>query len=247
MVSNKGKKLCIMISEYDENVKRYFDSIAKYKPLTLKEEKKIFKSFKETGDVNLRNKLVQSNLKWVVEVANKYKNKGVDFGELICEGNDGLMIAIEKYDPVNFDNKFFTYANSWIKYKITDRIKRESFLSENVDRDFLINVKNLEDKEDDNKTVTLDDWINNIPDFVYEDNIRREHSYKKTVNDLFSELETLEVDILNMSYGTNDSDIYTLKEISDKYSISQERVRQIRDKAFMKMQSMALEKNITMD
>jgi RNA polymerase primary sigma factor len=236
-----------MINDYDENIKRYFDSIKGYKSLSLKEEKKIFEGYKETGDINLRNKIVQSNLKWVVEVANKYKNKGVDFGELICEGNDGLMIAIDKYDPVNFDNKFFTYANSWIKYKITDRIKKEAILGKNTDSEFVINVKNLEDKDDDSNKTTIDDWINNIPDFVYEDNIKRENSYKKTVNELFSELEDLEVDILNMSYGTNNSDIYTLKEISDKYTISQERVRQIRDKAFMKIQSIALEKNISLD
>jgi RNA polymerase sigma factor (sigma-70 family) len=239
------------MTEYDENIRRYFDSIKKFKPLTLKQEKQIFKSFKETGDINLRNQILQSNLKWVVEVANYYKNKGVDFAELICEGNDGLMIAIEKYDPVSFDNKFFTYANSWIKYKITDRIKREISINENVNKDLLIDIRNLkssEDVDDDIHTgVTLDDWINNIPDFVYEDNIRRENNYRRTINDLFSNLDTLEVDILNMSFGTNDSDIYTLKEISDKYDISQERVRQIRDKAFMKMQSKALENNITMD
>ena len=233
--------------EYDENVTRYFDSIKDFKPLTIKEEKKIFKNFKETGDINLRNKLVQSNLKWVVDVANKYKNRGVDFAELICEGNDGLMIAIEKYDPVNFDNKFFTYANSWIKYKITDRIKRETFITESINREYALDGRISDKVDEDDNSYTIDDWTNNIPDFIYEDNIKRENNYRKTVNELFEELEDLEVDIINMSYGTNNSDIYTLKEISDKYDISQERVRQIRDKAFMKLQSIALEKNITMD
>lgn len=74
--------------------------------------------YKYSEYLKVRNKFVDCNLKLVVATAKRYANKGLDYVDLVQEGNIGLMRAIEKFD-VNMGNKFSTYAVWWIRQSIT--------------------------------------------------------------------------------------------------------------------------------
>lgn len=90
----------------------YLSEIGKIPLLTPEEEKDLFNRYKNGEDV--REKIINSNLKLVVKVAKGYNNSSVQFIDLIQEGNMGLMKAIEKFD-VDRGYKFSTYAMWWIR------------------------------------------------------------------------------------------------------------------------------------
>ncbi len=100
----------------DKALQSYLNQIAKIKTLSRAEENKLARKAKK-GDKEAINKLVQSNLKFVVKIAARYQNRGLTLAELISEGNMGLIKAIEKFEPEK-DNKLISYAVWWIKQRI---------------------------------------------------------------------------------------------------------------------------------
>ncbi len=100
----------------DRALQSYLNQISKIKPLSREEENKLALKAKK-GDKSAINKLVKSNLKFVVKVAAQYQNRGLSLAELISEGNMGLIKSIEKFDPEK-DNKLISYAVWWIKQRI---------------------------------------------------------------------------------------------------------------------------------
>jgi RNA polymerase primary sigma factor len=72
-----------------------------------------------------REKLIQSNMRLVISVAKKYRNRGLSFLDLIQEGNVGLIIATDKYD-YTLGNRFSTYATWWIRQSITRALANQS-------------------------------------------------------------------------------------------------------------------------
>ncbi|MCD6277760.1 RNA polymerase subunit sigma, partial [candidate division WOR-3 bacterium] len=81
----------------DETLSIYMKEIQKYPLLTEEEEKELARRARE-GDKEARDKLVQSNLRFVVSVAKAYQNLGTPLSDLINEGNLGLVKAAERYD-----------------------------------------------------------------------------------------------------------------------------------------------------
>ena len=100
----------------DEVIDYYLNEIKKIPLLTSSEELELAKKAKN-GDISAKEKIVKSNLRFVITIAKKYQNHGLDLEDLISEGNIGLLIAIEKFEPSK-GYKFISYAVWWIRQSI---------------------------------------------------------------------------------------------------------------------------------
>lgn len=104
----------------DDSVKMYLKDIGQVPLLQSDEEKELAQRMSE-GDVAAKNRLSEANLRLVVSIAKRYVGRGMQFLDLIQEGNLGLMKAVEKFDYTK-GFKFSTYATWWIKQSITRAI-----------------------------------------------------------------------------------------------------------------------------
>jgi RNA polymerase primary sigma factor len=102
--------------EVPEPLAKYLAQIGREKLLTHEEEIDLGRRVR-TGDKKAREKLIEKNLRLVVSIAKKYRGMGLAFGDLIQEGNIGLMKAAEKYDPER-GWRFATYATWWIRQAV---------------------------------------------------------------------------------------------------------------------------------
>ena len=101
----------------------YLRDISAYPVLTYQEQSELAKKTKE-GDLNARDKLIKSNLRLVVSLAKKYVGCGIDYLELIQEGNVGLLKAVDKFD-YSKGFRFSTYATFWIRQAIISAINEK--------------------------------------------------------------------------------------------------------------------------
>lgn len=102
----------------------YLKDISRIPLLTREEEISLTKRVVE-GDELARKKMIESNLRFVVNVAKKYQNQGLPLIDLINEGNIGLMTALEKFDP-DKGYHFISYAVWWIRQSIMKAINEKS-------------------------------------------------------------------------------------------------------------------------
>lgn len=117
-----------MTKEYKEKdiYFQYLKDISKYPLLTVAEEKILLNEVAK-GNKAALNKLVRSNLKFVVNIANLYKGQGLDVNELINEGNMGLIEAAQRFNP-DQKIKFISYAVWWVRQNITRAIAEKARL-----------------------------------------------------------------------------------------------------------------------
>lgn len=106
--------------ESTDPVRQYLREIGKVALLDAEDEVELAKQF-EKGEKRAKNKLIESNLRLVVSIAKKYIGRGLSLLDLIQEGNQGLIRAVEKYDWRR-GYKFSTYATWWIRQAITRAI-----------------------------------------------------------------------------------------------------------------------------
>ena len=104
----------------DDPVKIYLKEIGRVPLLSMEEEKQLAERMAQ-GDTNAKKRLCEANLRLVVSIAKKYVGRGMQFLDLIQEGNLGLLKAVEKFD-YNKGFKFSTYATWWIRQAITRAI-----------------------------------------------------------------------------------------------------------------------------
>ena len=107
-----------------DSVRLYLKEISNYPLLSPEEEEELAKRI-EAGDSYARDRLAQSNLRLVVNIAKRYKNSSMSFLDLIQEGNIGLMRAVDKFD-YRKGFRFSTYATWWIRQAISRAINDQS-------------------------------------------------------------------------------------------------------------------------
>ena len=139
----------------------YLDEIRKYPLLTRKEEQELAKEYFETKNPESAQRLVTSNLRFVVKVATEYSKFGAKIIDLIQEGNMGLMHAVKEFNPYK-NVKLITYAVWWIRGYIQDYLMKQHSMvkigTTNSQRKLFYNLKKEKDKllrEGEEPTVKL--------------------------------------------------------------------------------------------
>ena len=102
----------------------YMREISRYELLTPEEEVALSKRITD-GDEDARHYMINANLRLVVKIARRYMNRTLALGDLIEEGNIGLMRAVEKFDPA-YGCRFSTYATWWIRQSVERAIMNQS-------------------------------------------------------------------------------------------------------------------------
>lgn len=205
------------------NFEKYSKEIKKYGLLSEEEEKCLRKKLKNE-DLEARDKLITSNLQLVLKLANRYKDRGVEFEELVCEGNKGLITATMKFNP-KMDNKFSTYAYFWIKQAMLESIEKnnewnptsnENVLNYNSYNDTMLSVDMTEFEDADIKKT-------------------------KVVLNLIDGLPKRDSNIIKHFFGISGFSALNTIEISKKYNITTMRVSTIIDESLRKIRCKVLE------
>tara|TARA_B100000579_G_scaffold363249_1_gene321707 strand:- start:876 stop:1772 length:897 start_codon:yes stop_codon:yes gene_type:complete len=262
----------------------YLAQIRKFPMLDAEEEYMLAKNWKERGNLKAAHKLVTSHLRLVAKIAMGYRGYGLPVGELISEGNIGLMQAVKKFDP-DKGFRLATYAMWWIKASIQEYVLRSWSLvkmgTTTAQKKLFFNLKKLKNQIAPNQSGDLkDDQVKEISkrldvnseevvnmnrrmmgqekslndpikagetdewqDWLVDDNLDQELqiSQKQEFDDkkdlLYDSIKILnqrEKEILEARRLAENPK--TLDELSKKYKISRERIRQIETKAFEKLQ-----------
>lgn len=212
------------MSKESSNLGQYGKDIREFKLLTPEKES-ILCNEMLSGNIKSRNELITSNLRLVIKVAMKYKNLGVDVEELICEGNKGLIIATNKFDPKQ-NTKFSTYAYFWIKQSILSSINEHNkfasrsnnnvmnYSSEFIDKDLSVNMNEFE-YCDCEKIKSIIKRIDGLPK---RDSMIVKHYFGVSG---FSEMNTI--------------------ELSEKYNVTTMRISSIIENSIRKIRCQELE------
>lgn len=216
------------VNDFTPTVQTYYKELRKYKPISRQDEIDLIKKAKN-NNLNAKNKLLTANLRFVFDVAKRYKGNGVAIEDLISEGNLGLVKAIDKFDT-NKDVKFISYAVWWIRQSIQEFIKKEQIKDnfETLDDDNNTNSDKLKD-DDDFKDNESDSLLNKL---IYNDETNTQLSSKQRIilNKLLGKLDSRAQFIIKAYYGFDSDDGQTLEEIGKKLNLSRERVRKIKEK-----------------
>lgn len=214
-------------NDYTDNVKIYYKDLKKCEPIPFSYERELILKSKE-GDVEARNKIIESNLRFVFNIARKYTGKGIPISDLISEGNLGLVKAIEKFDTTK-DVKFITYAVYWVREYMSASIRK------NYSRADLTLIEDLQDtaKKNDAKPIA-NTKLYDIEDEECDD------GKDKMIDELLCVLNDKEKKIMEFTYGLCGHKPLTFQEIGKKYHISSERVRQIKIEALDKVRMVAI-------
>jgi len=272
----------------DGGLSNYLVQIKKFPMLSSEEEYMLAKRWKKRGDLKSAQKLITSHLRLVAKIAMGYRGYGLPVGEMISEGNIGLMQAVKKFEPEK-GFKLATYAMWWIKASIQEYILRSWSLvkigTTSAQKKLFFNLKKIKNQLSPNNmgdlnvehvkeiskrlNVKKEEVISmnrrllgkekslNVPisdenggewqDWIVDDEIDQELKFsqqqelslrKKLMNDSMSILNRREKEILTARKLSDDP--ATLEDLSKKYKVSRERIRQIETKAFEKLRKTIL-------
>ncbi|MCJ7553416.1 MAG: sigma-70 family RNA polymerase sigma factor, partial [Ignavibacteriaceae bacterium] len=260
-----------------KSLDQYFLEIGKVYPLTPDEEIDLAIKLKK-GDTLAQEKLIKANLRFVISVAKMYQNQGLSLGDLINEGNLGMIKAAHRFDETR-GFKFISYAVWWIRQGITSAIadhqrvvrlplnrvnnltkisKAYRHLEQEYERkpttEELANILEMTAEEvayalqisgrqvsmdvplksgDENKNNLMDVLPNdNQP---LPDNGLMKESLKNEVSNVLSTLNEREAVVIKLAFGIEGDHSATLEEISKRFNLTRERVRQIKEKALRKL------------
>lgn len=245
-----------------EEISHYLKDIRRIKVMTPEREREIAKKMKsgqmtDSEKQKIHKEMIEGNLRFVITVAKQYQNQGLDFPDLIAEGNLGLMKAIQNFDW-NKDLRFISYAVWWVKQSILQSLNdnaRTIRLPVNVVQELQRAKKEIEstDKKLDDKYAllpslvdldmsinedgdTLVDVIKNenadAPDYAFEN----KDTFKKKLFSLLNVLDDREKVIVEDYFGISGPP-RTLEDIGSDFNLTKERVRQIKEKALRKLRN----------
>ncbi len=258
-----------------QSLDKYLQEIGKVDLLTPDEEVELAKRIKE-GDQIALEKLTKANLRFVVSVAKQYQNQGLSLGDLINEGNLGLIKAAQRFDETR-GFKFISYAVWWIRQSILQALAEQSRIvrlplnrvgslnkisktfseleqkyerepspeelaevlevttAEVVDtmkisgRHVSMDAPFVQGEENSLLDVMENDSEETPDSGLMTDSLRRE------VQRALSTLTQREADVITLYFGLNGEHAMTLEEIGEKFSLTRERVRQIKEKAIRRL------------
>lgn len=267
-----------------QSLDKYLQEIGKVDLLTPEEEIDLAVSIKHDDPLALE-RLVKSNLRFVVSVAKQYQNQGLSLGDLINEGNLGLIKAAKRFDETR-GFKFISYAVWWIRQSILQALAEQSRIVRlplnrvgalnklgkaysNLEQEFErepsaselaqeldMDVTEVTDAlKISGRHVSMDapfsqgeenrllDVISNdqqpSPDF----NLMSE-SLKNEIERALSTLTDREAEVVKLYFGLNKEHSLTLEEIGEKFNLTRERVRQIKEKAIRRLRHASRSKNL---
>lgn len=118
--ATRGSVTC---GSHSETVREYLRRVERRSTLLTEGQERRLSREATRGCASARRRLVEGNLRLVISVAKKYRGMGVAFEDLIQDGNEGLMLAVERYDPEK-GYRFSTYATWWIRRGVIRGLER---------------------------------------------------------------------------------------------------------------------------
>jgi RNA polymerase primary sigma factor len=260
-----------------KSLDQYFQEISKVNLITADQEIELALKIK-AGDLKAQEQLVKANLRFVVSVAKQFQNQGLSLGDLINEGNIGLIKAAQKFDETR-GFKFISYAVWWVRQAIMqavadqsrvvrlplNRVGNLSKISKayrNLEQEFerkptteeLSKFLEMTTEEvayalqiagrqismdaplkigDENKNSLIDILPNN--DTPSPDKDLLNESLKKEISNALRFLTEREANVIKLSFGIDADNSATLEEIGERFNLTRERIRQIKEKALIKL------------
>jgi RNA polymerase primary sigma factor len=245
-----------------EEITHYLKDIRKIKVMTPDRERQLAERMlsedvTEDEVKSIHKELLEGNLRFVITVAKQYQNQGLDFPDLIAEGNLGLMKAIENFDWSK-KLRFISYAVWWVRQSILQSLNenaRTIRLPVNVVQDlqrakkelekggvdlpdkfanlpYTINLDNPLNEEGD----TLVDILNNPNAELPDAGLSTEDTLKDKLISMLDVLDDREKTIIQDYFGLSGS-TRTLEDIGNDFTLTKERVRQIKEKALRKLRN----------
>ena len=205
----------------------------------------------------IQRELLEGNLRFVITVSKQYQNQGLDLSDLIAEGNYGLMKAIDNFDWSK-GLRFISYAVWWVRQSILQSLNenaRTIRLPVNVVQElhrakkaldatgvelpekfaslpYTINLDNPLNEEGD----TLVDILTNPNAELADAGLSTEDTLKKKLIEMLNVLDSRERLIIENYFGLS-GNTRTLEDIGGDFSLTKERVRQIKEKALRKLRN----------
>jgi RNA polymerase primary sigma factor len=245
-----------------EEIQMYLKDIRKIKVMTPDRERELSDMMcsgkcTEAEKHIICQELLEGNLRFVITVAKQYQNQGMELGDLIAEGNLGLMKAIKNFDWTK-KLRFISYAVWWIKQSIIQSLNENSRiirLPVNVVQDLqkakkesqknnteldarftsLPKVINL-DMNINEEGDTLVDLIENTNAVQPDEGFNTAEILKQKLRDIMTLLDERERLIVEDYFGLSGTP-RTLEDIGQDFNLTKERVRQIKEKALRKLRN----------
>lgn len=197
-------------------------------PLPREEEARLFRLFKENGDIAARNTLIEHNLRLVAHIIKKYYPDAKDQDDLVSIGTIGLIKAIDSFDIKN-GARFATYASKCLQNEILMYFRSRKKLSNEV------SINEAVDTDSEGNPLTYMDIIS-IEDTIAEDIGERIES-AKALNAVARKLTPREREIIVMRYGLDGRPSKTQREIASGLGISRSYVSRIEKAALEKIRA----------
>jgi RNA polymerase primary sigma factor len=245
-----------------DEISHYLKDIRKIKVMTPERERQLSErilsdNITESEIKKIHKELLEGNLRFVITVAKQYQNQGLDFPDLIAEGNLGLMKAIDNFDWSK-KLRFISYAVWWVRQSILQSLNenaRTIRLPVNVVQElhkakkelerggmelpdkfanlpYTINLDNPLNEEGD----TLVDILNNPNAELPDAGLSTEDTLKDKLLSMLDVLDDREKSIIQDYFGLSGS-TRTLEDIGNDFTLTKERVRQIKEKALRKLRN----------